>query len=67
VFLGATTIRPGTPNITGTLVAVAFLAVSTSGLALLGTPAYVESIFYGAALIVAVSASLLTRRRRSGR
>jgi ribose transport system permease protein len=66
VFLGATTIRPGRYSVTGTLLAVLFLAASLSGLALAGAPSYVEPIYDGAALILAVALSTVVRRRRSG-
>lgn len=66
VFLGATTIRPGRYSVTGTLLAVVFLAASLSGLALAGAPAYVEPIYDGAALILAVAISTIVKRRRSG-
>jgi ribose transport system permease protein len=66
VFLGATTIRPGEYNVLGTLVAIAFLACSLSGLALVGAPAWVEPVYNGTALIVAVALSTVMRRRRSG-
>jgi len=66
VFLGATTIRPGRYSVSGTLLAVIFLACSLSGLALAGAPSYVEPIYNGTALILAVAVSTLVRRRRSG-
>jgi ribose transport system permease protein len=66
VFLGATTIRPGEYNVVGTLVAIAFLACSLSGLALVGAPAWVEPVYNGTALIVAVALSTVMRRRRAG-
>lgn len=66
VFLGATTIKPGRYSVTGTLLAVLFLALSLSGLALAGAPSFVEPMYNGAALILAVAVSTLARRRRSG-
>jgi ribose transport system permease protein len=65
VFLGATTIRPGRFNVPGTIVGVFFIAVSVNGLTLAGAAAWVDPVFTGAALVIAVSIStLLTRRRQ---
>lgn len=66
-FLGATAIRPGTFNVPGTLLGVLFVAVSVNGLVLSGAADWVEPIFTGAALLVAVTASTAIARRRSGR
>jgi len=63
VFLGSTTITPGRFNAWGTIVAVYFLATGTTGLELLGVSAWVEQLFYGAALIGAVIIRQLVRRR----
>lgn len=65
-FLGATTIHPGRFNVPGTLIAVFFLATSVSGLALLGVDNWVEYVFNGTALILAVGLSTLLGRRLSG-
>ena len=63
VFLGATTISPGRFNAWGCLVAVLFLVTGITGLQQLGAQTYVQSLFYGAALIVAVVLSFLVRPR----
>ncbi len=63
-FLGATAIQPGRYNVWGTIVAVFFIAVSVSGLALAGAPYYVGPIFTGGALVIAVAVSTLIARRR---
>jgi len=63
VFLGATAIHPGRMNALGALIAVYFLAAGTAGLELLGAQAYVQQIFYGAALVVAVALPTVTRKR----
>ncbi len=57
VFLGATAIQPGVFNVFGLIVAVVTLQVGTTGLALLGAPFWIEPIFTGAALIVAVASA----------
>jgi ribose transport system permease protein len=66
VFLGATAITPGRFNPWGTFIAVYFLVTGVTGLNLLGLTGWVEQVFYGASLIVAVTFShLATRRRRT--
>ncbi|HVA22885.1 MAG TPA: ABC transporter permease, partial [Chloroflexota bacterium] len=64
-FLGATVIRPGRFNPIGTLVAVYFLVTGITGLQMLGVQSYVQDLFYGGALVLAVSLSQLARRRQS--
>ena len=49
-LLGATAIRPGRPNVWGTVLAVAVLAVAVAGLTQLGAPFFVENLFNGAML-----------------
>ncbi len=66
-FLGATTIRPGRFNAWGTLIAVYFLVTGITGLQLMGAESYVQNLFYGAALILAVAFSQFVRRRRARR
>ena len=61
-FLGATSIRPGRFNAIGTVIAVYLVAVGITGLRQLGAQNYVEQLFYGAALLVAVVLSSRTRR-----
>lgn len=66
-FLGATTFRVGRYNVPGTLIAIFFLATSVSGLNLAGVQTWVQSVFNGGALIVAVvSARLVSRRSAAG-
>jgi ribose transport system permease protein len=62
-FLGATAIAPGYFNAWGTFVAVYFLVTGVTGLQLLGAESFVQQLFYGAALIVAVALSQLGRAR----
>lgn len=61
-FLGATSIRPGQFNAIGTAIAVYLVAVGITGLRQLGADSYVEQLFYGSALLVAVILG-----RRAGR
>jgi ribose transport system permease protein len=64
-FLGATSITPGRFNARGTFIAVYFLVTGITGLQLLGVQSFVQQLFYGGALIVAVALSRLTRGRRA--
>jgi ribose transport system permease protein len=66
-LLGATAIRPGRPNVWGTLLAVAVLAVAVAGLTQLGAPFFVENLFNGAMLVLAVGLAGYTHRRRERR
>ncbi|KQP84184.1 ABC transporter permease [Aeromicrobium sp. Leaf291] len=61
-FLGATAIMPGRFNAWGTLVATYFLATGITGLQFLGAENYVQQLFYGGALVVAVGLSQLVTR-----
>jgi ribose transport system permease protein len=63
-FLGATTIVRGFFNVWGTIVGVFLLAVGTTGLALAGTPPWIQPVFNGAALIIAVAFAVVVDRLR---
>jgi ribose transport system permease protein len=65
VFLGATVVRPGHYNVFGTVIGVFFVAVSISGLSLAGADIWVQPVFNGAALILAVALSTLIARARA--
>lgn len=68
VFLGSTAIQPGRFNAIGTFVAVYFLTTGITGIQLIGTAAWAENVFYGAAVILAVAASTIVGKlRRAGR
>lgn len=62
-FLGTTTIRPGRFNAWGTLVALALLVTGVTGLQLLGAASWVEQVFNGGALVLAVTFAQLISRR----
>jgi len=62
-FLGATAISPGRFNAWGSLVAVYFLVTGITGLTILGIQTFVQNLFYGAALVLAVALSQLVRKR----
>ena len=60
---GATAIKPGRFNPIGTFVAVFFLVSGITGLQLLGADSFVQQLFYGGALILAVALSQIVRRK----
>jgi ribose transport system permease protein len=64
-FLGATSITPGRFNAWGSLVAVYFLVIGITGLTMLGIDTYVQNLFYGGALVLAVALSQLVRKREA--
>jgi ribose transport system permease protein len=59
-FLGSTQFRGGRFNVAGTVVAVYVLGTGVKGLQLMGAPAWIPSLFNGAALLLAVG---LARRQ----
>lgn len=61
-FLGATVLQPGRFNAWGTLVAVYFLTTGINGLSQLNVGTFVQQLFYGGALIIAVLLSRLAGR-----
>ena len=63
VFLGVTAIKPGRINPLGSFIAVYFLATGTAGFQLLGTQSYIQQIFYGAALVAAITLPKVNRER----
>jgi ribose transport system permease protein len=63
VFLGATTIAPGHLNVWGAVVAVYFLITGITGLQILGAESYIQQIFYGGILLVAVAVSRQAKDR----
>jgi ribose transport system permease protein len=62
-FLGSTSIIPGRFNPWGTLLAVYFLVTGITGLIFMGVSTFVQDIFYGAALVLAVTLSQIVRGR----
>ena len=62
-FLGSTSIRPGRFNPWGALIAVYFLVVGITGLVFVGVSSFVQDMFYGGALVLAVTLSQLVRGR----
>jgi ribose transport system permease protein len=62
-FLGATAIVPGRFNPWGSVIAVYFLVTGITGLTILGAASWVQDVFYGTALVLAVALSTWSRRR----
>lgn len=62
-YLGTTCIYVGRFNAWGTLVALYFLVTGITGLQLMGAESYVQQLFYGGALIIAVGLTQLRRRK----
>jgi len=65
-FLGATTITPGRFNVWGTLVGVYLLGTGVAGLQQLGFAPWVQDLFNGAVLLLAVTVSRFMTRVRAG-
>lgn len=63
-FLGTTAIVVGRFNSAGTVVALYLLIVGITGLQVLGAQTWVTNVFYGLALMIAVTASKLAGRKR---
>jgi ribose transport system permease protein len=64
-FLGTTTIKPGRVNVLGTIVGVLILAIGISGIQQLGGAFFVEPMFNGTTLVVAIALAGFAQRRRS--
>jgi ribose transport system permease protein len=64
-FLGFTTIQPGRFNAIGAGISVFFLAIAVNGMNLLGAQTYVQQLFYGVFLVLAVVLSRVINRRRA--
>jgi len=63
-FLGSTAIYPGRFNAPGAFIAVFFLSTGIMGLNFLGVDSFVQNLFYGGGLVIAVSISQLIRGRK---
>lgn len=64
-FLGSTTIKPGRVNVWGTIVGVAVLAVGISGIQQLGGEFWVEPLFNGVTLVLAIGIAGYAQRKRA--
>jgi ribose transport system permease protein len=67
VFLGAATIKPGRFNVWGTVIALYMLVTGVTGLELMGVSSWVEQVFNGAALVIAVTFARLVARDQAAR
>jgi len=63
-FLGSTTIKPGRVNVWGTLVGVIILAVGISGIQQFGGSFFVEPLFNGLTLLVAIGIAGYAQRKK---
>ena len=63
-FLGSTTIKPGRVNVWGTLIGVAILAVGISGIQQFGGSFFVEPLFNGVTLLIAIGIAGYAQRKR---
>ncbi|MEM9043597.1 MAG: ABC transporter permease [Pseudomonadota bacterium] len=63
-FLGSTTIKPGRVNVWGTIVGVVILAVGISGIQQFGGSFWVEPMFNGVTLLVAIGIAGYAQRRK---
>lgn len=66
-LLGATCMKPGRVNVWGTIVAVLVLGIGIAGLEQIGGAFYVDPLFDGGTLIVAVGAAGFAARRQLAR
>ncbi len=67
VFLGTAVVQPGSFNPIGTMVAIYFLTTGIFGLQLLGYAGWIQNVFYGAGLVVAVALAKVIRDRSRAR
>ncbi len=63
-FLGSTTIKPGRVNVWGTMVGITILAIGISGIQQFGGSFWVEPMFNGVTLIVAIGIAGYAQRRK---
>lgn len=63
-FLGSTTIKPGRVNVWGTIIGVTILAVGISGIQQFGGSFWVEPMFNGVTLLVAIGIAGYAQRRK---
>ncbi|WFR99385.1 ABC transporter permease [Rhizobium tumorigenes] len=63
-FLGSTTIKPGRVNVWGTLIGVIILAVGISGIQQFGGSFFIEPLFNGVTLLIAIGIAGYAQRKR---
>lgn len=64
-FLGSTTIKPGRVNVWGTIIGVTILAVGISGIQQFGGSFWVEPMFNGLTLLIAIGIAGYAQRKKS--
>ena len=63
VFLGTAVVQPGMFNPIGTIISIYFLTTGIFGLQLLGFSGWIQNVFYGAGLVIAVTLAKVVRDR----
>jgi len=63
-FFGSTCLKPGRFNAWGCFIAIYFLVTGVTGFSLMGAPTFIQSIFYGLALVIAVSFAAIVKKRQ---
>lgn len=63
-FLGSTTIKPGRVNVWGSIIGVTILAVGIAGIQQIGGSFWVEPMFNGVTLLVAIGIAGYAQRKR---
>ena len=63
-FLGSTTIKPGRVNVWGTIIGVTILAVGISGIQQFGGSFWVEPLFNGSTLLIAIGIAGYAQRKK---
>jgi ribose transport system permease protein len=66
-FLGSTTIKPGRVNVWGTIIGVAILAIGISGIQQFGGSFWVEPMFNGLTLLIAIGIAGYAQRRKGAK
>ena len=66
-FLGSTTIKPGRVNVWGTIVGVMILAVGISGIQQFGGSFWVEPMFNGTTLLIAIGIAGYAQRKKGAK
>ena len=66
-FLGSTTIKPGRVNVWGTIVGVMILAVGISGIQQFGGSFWVEPLFNGTTLLIAIGIAGYAQRKKGAK
>jgi ribose transport system permease protein len=66
-FLGSTTIKPGRVNVWGTIVGVMILAVGIAGIQQFGGSFWVEPLFNGTTLLIAIGIAGYAQRKKGAK